>query len=169
MDKKEAVELAIAIIRNNQGISSYAIMAKMIEQGYEYEHNNKFEDILSELMRLARIGEKTGVCYNSEHEKFTVYQSVNIPVMIHDKRINCYDCEFAVKSNIVNSSYGIAQRVPDLEDDDIICAINPMNGAKLGMRWADWFKCPINEALEAKEKGLVENAETNNGDSGEGV
>lgn len=133
------------IIWNNQGISSYGLLEKLITEHKYKLNNDKFQRLLCKLRSCEDIR------YDKEKDEFYRYRELNIKVMSKVKKCNnCLECIFRVDAknapyNEINSDLRKQTKLLEIKG---ICALNPIldiGNSRVGYLPSG---CPLNKGIK---------------------
>lgn len=124
------------IIWKNPGITSYGLLAKLIEMGYQYQHvgENSFDKFIQSVASDINVR-------HTADDKFYTRKAVQISIFIESERLrtNCYNCDFCCKLE----DNAELRRV-NKTDADVYCALNPQIQLKRQVHFPHGFECPLN-------------------------
>lgn len=148
---QDIIKKAKDIIWNNQGITPYKLLEKLINLNvFDSSKDGDFENIIQQLINSGEVRHDKGL------NMLYAYKTVNIPVKtMKGKRANCYDCLFLTKTQDmpwreVNSDK-INGYMDRSKDDKVACTLNPlMEIEELSMNYIP-DECPLNKAFKMME------------------
>lgn len=141
--KEKVIELCKRVLKVQNSVDSYKLLVLLIHNKYKYKDD--FKEILNMLK------EEPDIRYDSKTDCYTYYEEVKINVQILGNRHNCTNCLFRLTKDDIESRQ-LQSKIKGMEKDDIICTLRPLDRAYNRVYWPDWFKCPINEALDKEEE-----------------